>query len=246
MKILTLNTWQKRGPWQDRWRVTVQGVKQFKPDILAFQEVFDTEVAEWVKRETGYPYLVFPTDRSGQMFLSRHPVLNSALLQMETQSPTEEYFRYVLYMLVEVGKEPVAFYNTHLSWRLEEGQVRERQVGELLRFIDDNSPDIETAVMGDFNAPPETSEIKSVFELGAFTDAYATARPGDRGITWDNENPYVREASVVLPDRRIDYLFFRHGSGSLKHLKSAELVFTRPDENGVYASDHYGLLVEFG
>ena len=41
MKILTLNTWQERGPWRERWEVTFKGFEIFRPDLAAFQEVFE-------------------------------------------------------------------------------------------------------------------------------------------------------------------------------------------------------------
>ena len=49
MKILTLNTWQERGPWQLRWKVISQGIAEYQPDLIGFQEVFNPDWAQEVK-----------------------------------------------------------------------------------------------------------------------------------------------------------------------------------------------------
>jgi endonuclease/exonuclease/phosphatase family metal-dependent hydrolase len=245
LKILTLNTWQKRGPWEDRWRVIFDGLLEYRPDIAAFQEVFDPGWADYVQKKTGYESLVFHPEYCGLMFLSRYPVVRSRCLSMETQAPTEDYSRYVLFAEVEAGKDRLALFNTHLSWRPEQGEIRRRQVRELLTFVDREAGAHETAVMGDFNAPPGTPEVRMVTDEAGFTDAFAALHPKEPGITWDNEHPYVRMASEVLPDRRIDYLFLRNNNEVWRRLRSVDLVFTRPDPKGIYATDHYGILAEF-
>jgi hypothetical protein len=79
-------------------------------------------------------------------------------------------------------------------------------------------------------------------------DTFATARPGDPGLTWDNRNPNI--IGWKLPDRRIDYILLagerRGGRCEVPgvRVESAEIVLNRPDEAGGYASDHYGVLVE--
>lgn len=245
MKILTLNTWQKRGPWEDRWGVIFDGLLEYEPDIAAFQEVFDPDWAENVRKKSGYASLVFHPEHSGLMFLSRYPVVRSRCLTLKTQAPTEDYLRYVLFAEVDAGERKFALFNTHLSWRPGEGEIRRSQVRELLAFVDQEAGALETAVMGDFNAPPRTPEIRIMTEEARFTDAFASVHPEEPGITWDNAHPYVQMASEVLPDRRIDYLFLRNGKKVWDRLQSVDLVFTRPDPRGIYATDHYGILAEF-
>lgn len=245
MKILTLNTWQKRGPWEARWRVILNGLNDYQPDIVGFQELFDPDWAEEVRREAGYLHMVFSNSSAGLVFLSRFPLRQSACLTMKTQAPSEEYLRYVLYAEADADGRRLALFDTHLSWRPGESDIRAKQVGELLAFIDEKAGSCETAVMGDFNAAPGTPEIIKMKTKGGFLDTYQTLQPSDPGITWDNAHPYVQMASTVLPDRRIDYLFTRNQGGLLSKLNSAEIAFTQPGAGGIYAADHYGLLVEF-
>ena len=74
MKILTLNTWQERGPWQERWELILEGVSKWSPDIIGFQEVFNRDWAEEVRKRLNFPYLIFPKQPSGLMFLTREKI----------------------------------------------------------------------------------------------------------------------------------------------------------------------------
>lgn len=247
MKILTLNTWQEKGPWQDRWEVIFKGLEDYDPDLVCFQEVFNSQWAKELKERAGFPYLFFPAEPSGLMVLSQFPILKDGCLTMKTQSPTEDYKRYALFIEIEAQNSRLAVFNTHLSWRLDEGKIREKQVEELLNFIDENTDRHEILVTGDFNAPPETPELELMRTQGSFRDVYALLHEGQgsQRYTWDNENPYAREPRVLMPDRRIDYIFSRNSSTLLSHLSSVEIVFTEPAGGGIYASDHYGVLAAF-
>jgi endonuclease/exonuclease/phosphatase (EEP) superfamily protein YafD len=78
---------------------------------------------------------------------------------------------------------------------------------------------------------------------GRFTDLYGSLYPQDEGFTWSNDNLFAREGTL-LPDRRIDYIYTRDLSTRLKP-EDAEVVFSRPNEKGIFASDHFGLLGTF-
>lgn len=245
MRILTFNTWQERGPWRERWEVTFQGLQAFAPDLVGFQEVFNPDWAAEVQKRTRYTSLVFPRNPSGLMILSRFPVVREAGLVMKAQSPTEPYLRYVLMAVLECHGHPVAMFNTHLSWRIEEEDIREKQVAELIDFVEEEAGGIETIAVGDFNAPPKTPEIQAMVLRGKFVDTYAACHSKDAGLTWDNRNPYAASASGPMPDRRIDYIFVRNAGKALGRLKAAKVVLTQPGRGGIFASDHYGVLTEF-
>ena len=245
MKILTLNTWQERGPWRLRWKLIVGGIQEMRPDVVAFQELFNPDWAQGLKQEMDFPFLVFHPEPSGLAIFSRFEVLRSAALVMKTKSPTEDYLRYALFAKMKYGRRELAVFNTHLSWRLEEGAIREKQVDELLAFMEDKASGHDTVVTGDFNAPPETAEIK---KMGArhFKDAFGMCHPRELGFTWNHENPYARNCEHPMPNRRIDYLFVRAGAESfLSRPESVKIIFNRPDFSGIWPSDHFGLLAHF-
>jgi len=245
MKILTLNTWQERGPWQDRWEIIFKGIEKYQPDVIGFQEVFNKEWAREVGVRLGYPESVIPDEPSGLMFLSKFPVLDSASRTYRMQAPTEEYFRYALFAELKINQKRLGLFNTHLSWRLDEGKIRSAQIDELLSFIEEKCPKYEKAVMGDFNAPPKTAEVKKMTEEAGYTDIYDKVHPGQPGLTWDNRNIYASATQHPLPDRRIDYLFTHGQKYLLTHAETAEILYSEPNDQGIFASDHFGLMAEF-
>lgn len=245
MKVLTLNTWQEYGPWEKRWEIIFQGLAAYQPDLIGFQEVFNPDWAKTVMKRSKFPYLVFSSDSSGLMFLSRFPVRQWSSYTMKAKSPTENYKRYALFAELEVGKNRLSIFNTHLSWRLEEGKIREEQVSELLAFIQEKAPSTETLVMGDFNSTCKTSEVRSMLDQGGFADSFAVLHPEAPGLTWNNQNPFAAGSSHPLPDRRIDYIFIRNASVLLSGIAASDIVFDQPNREGIFASDHYSLLGTF-
>ncbi len=256
MKILSLNTWQEKGPWRERWEIAFKEIREFDADIIAFQEVFSEDWSWEIAKRAGYPSRVFGDPASGLLLVSKYPVKRSECLTMKTQSPTEEYRRYVLFAEFEVpassylsplrrGQDKgrsIAFFNTHLSWRVAESEVRLKQVRELIAFAEKRAPGMTAFAAGDFNSSPETPEIREMLSAG-WRDTFDDLSPGAGDLTWDNKNPYAAGASVFLPDRRIDYVFMKPGPAAIAP-ESCRVVLKQPNENGVYASDHYGVLLD--
>lgn len=246
MKILTLNTWQERGPWRERWDIIFEGLKSYQPDAAAFQEVFNPEWARQVQKRSGFPFLVFGDEPSGLMFLSKYPVRKWECLTMKTQSPTEEYKRYALFAELDIDGILAAVFNTHLSWKLDEGQVREKQVEELLGFINKKSGPAWCAVMGDFNSVPQSPEVTKMNVEGGFQDAFGGLHPNRPGNTWDNRNSFAAGSSIYMPERRIDFIFWKPAAKRPEsfNLRTADMVFTET-RGGIFASDHFGVIAEF-
>lgn len=242
MKILTLNTWQERGPWRDRWKLIFAGLRSHSPDVVLFQEVFNPCWAQKVKQMSGYRHLVFPRESGGLMILSKHPVTHWERITYKEKAPTENYYRYALFAKIRIGAQEAAFFNTHLSWRIPETQIRSRQIGELLVYINKKAGKLPVFAAGDFNAHEKAPEIQRMVREGRFTDVYAARNAGNAGLTWNNKNPFTAGASVRMPDRRIDFIWMRDPAKIFK-IRSAELIYERP-HGGLYASDHAGVLAE--
>ena len=104
---------------------------------------------------------------------------------------------------------------------------------------------------GDFNAEPDSDEIRFLSSLTAlegrttfWQDAWRVAGDGP-GLTQDwRTNPIA--AAINVHRKRIDYVFvgdpFRRDGGAGRVL-GAEVVFDEP-LTGVLASDHAGLVVD--
>jgi len=247
VRILTLNTWGENGPWPQRWDVIFSGVRQWTPEILAFQEVFNLAWAGKIQKHLEGYELIATHAPSGLIFLSRHPVKAWDLFQMATSSPQENCARYAIFIQLQIRASIWSFFNTHLAWRPEESYVRQKQVSELLAYVRDCRRDGPVFLMGDFNADSGTAEIGQILQAG-FTDCYAQCHPGQRGLTWSRENVYTRDdRGGGLPDRRLDYIFVMDDDGVCqKALSAAEVVFSHPDERGIFASDHFGVLATLG
>jgi len=118
-------------------------------------------------------------------------------------------------------------------------------------LTDEVSPKLagkEVILMGDFNARSDAEEI-AVLKKAGFRDAFAEV--GDPpGYTWDGTvNGNIQLQKRVFPEdfwlepkqQRIDYIFFR---GSGLQVKAGEVVLNRPIQ-GLYPSDHFGVLADF-
>lgn len=241
MKILTLNTWMEKGPWQKRWEVTFDSIDCLQPDVIAFQEIFKPEWAKEVQTRTAYASLVHlpGSMKSGLCILSKFTVLSFEEFELKAQSLNSEPKRFLLHARLRSGVRDFSIFNTHLTWRLDEGDLRCRQVDEILEIIEKQKNE-NVIVCGDFNAADNTEELRKMITAG-FKDTFKSVYPGSTKLTWDNTNPYAASSSVRLPDRRIDFIFARGFEDPI----SSDIVLDKPNENGVFASDHYGVLTEF-
>jgi len=244
VKILTLNTWQERGPWQDRWEIILKGISSFQPDIVAFQELFNRFWALEVKKRIEFPAFIFPEEHAGLAVYSRYPVLSWGAVTL-APSPLEDYARYVLWVEIKKNDKRFFFFNTHLSWQLEDEASRRKQLEEILRLIHEKAPYSELILVGDLNAPPDSSEIQWFIREGGFRDLFSEVHPGELGHTWDNRNYYVATCNHKMPNRRIDQVLVRQSGSIFGKLSSCRIVYAEPNENQVWASDHFGVLAEF-
>ena len=244
MKILTLNTWQERGPWEERWEITLEGIQEFQPDLVAFQELFNHDWAGEIQKRTAFKTLIFPQEYCGLVLYSHFAVKSWGIIRL-SQSPLEEYFRYSLWAELQREGASLFIFNTHLSWKLEDGATRQRQVEEILHLIQEKAGEKESVLVGDLNAPPHSPEIQGLIRKGQFCDCFAKLHPQESGFSWNNRNPYAAGAGHDLPDRRIDYILALGAGRHLRNLVSCDLIFTEPNAQGVWASDHAGLLAEF-
>jgi endonuclease/exonuclease/phosphatase family metal-dependent hydrolase len=164
---------------------------------------------------------------------------------MATKSPTEDYLRYVFYLQVDTGGAKVALFDTHLSWKADENEIRLRQTMELGTFVQKKSGDLSMALMGDLNAGPDTPSVTYLRETLKWCDTFGAKHPGEAGWTWDYRNPYAEAEREKMAERRIDYIFIREQRGLFEKIRSSRIVFNKPSEKGVYPSDHFGVMTEF-
>ncbi len=263
LRVLTLNIWHREAPWERRRDLIRKGFAELAPDFIGLQEVLELEL-EGTRRSQaqelteGTPYqhvfgcaqVMLPGLEFGNALLSKHPIVTSETVRLPGEESGET--RSVLYARLATPFGEIPVFVTHLNWKLHHGAVRIRQVKRLVEVINERAPIGEgfpPIVMGDFNAEPESDEIRwlrgfatlegeSVF----FADAWAYGGDGGPGFTFDRRNPYAARSHE--PPRRIDYIFVRGPDSQwIGEPLTTKVVFDVP-EDGVWPSDHFGLYSE--
>ena len=236
LTVLTLNLWNVSAPLAPRMAALVAGLKMLRPDIVCLQEVADDpgtrqRQSALAAEACGLPHAV---DNGQLSILSRFPVERSCSVALP-EVPEDEP-RQALMAGMRIDGRSVLIVNTHLCWRLEWLAERKAQVDVLLPAIERyGTADQAKILCGDFNDDPDSPALRAVRDSRiGFHDTFADCRPGDIGITWSRQNPYVHPSTTR--DQRIDYIF---AAGDLAP-KDCSVVFD--GSNGLaLASDHYGV-----
>jgi endonuclease/exonuclease/phosphatase family metal-dependent hydrolase len=211
--------------------------------------------AETLAKAIGYshvfaPAMPFRGGQEGLAILARESVLEHAVLELPHADANER--RILLSACIRRGEGTVWVHTTHLNYRLPDGQKREDQVQAIAISLGARATPAPQILMGDFNARPESDEIRYLRGLVTlnmrrtyFQDAWERLHPGQAGWTWARSNPYTAKLAFLEPDRRLDYVFVTpmRGDGRAT-VHACDIVFDKPAEDGVYVSDHYGLLAE--
>jgi endonuclease/exonuclease/phosphatase family metal-dependent hydrolase len=266
LRVLTLNIWNRQGPWEQRARLIRAGLAELEPDLIGLQEVLHhdslpDDQAQELARDLGYYVAWAPAWpigfglHLGNAVLSRWPIVDAQNFALPVEEG--EGTRSLLYALVDAPCGRVPFFCTHLSWQLHYGHVRERQVAFIAERIRALAP-VDAApaapafppiLVGDFNAEPEADEIRWLKGLTSrlgrsvyFCDCFAAAGDGSPGYTFARANRFAAQNGE--PSRRLDYVFVRGPDRQRRgEPLLARVILDRPDAD-VFASDHYGVYVE--
>jgi endonuclease/exonuclease/phosphatase family metal-dependent hydrolase len=258
LRILTINIWNRSGPWEERLALLKKGVAAIDPDIVGLQEIIRHEgrtQAEDIGEGLGY-HAAFGLAHDigggvgfGNAVLSRFPILSHEVFKLPNAGSAEARSMLFTELASSYGKIP--FFTTHLNWKFHEGAVREAQVQKIAEIVKQKAPlaGLPPLLVGDFNAQPEATEIRFLKGLHAlngkstfFADTFEIAGEGP-GFTFDaRHNPHA--APTHEYPRRIDYVFVRGPDAEVRGKPlAARVVFTEV-VNGVCASDHYGVVAE--
>jgi endonuclease/exonuclease/phosphatase family metal-dependent hydrolase len=257
LRAVTWNVWGRFGPWEQRRPAIESALTASAADLVFLQEAWSAvdggDQADELGRHLGLAHhcatardLLFGDWGPVNAIISRWPLVDVA---EHALVPVDDgWGGLVLRAVVDGPRGELDVYCVALDWPPDASRRRQHAVGQLAQLIDERQRTTRRPVLvgGDFNAPPDSDEIRMLtglvappVERFALFDAWEVAGVG-AGLTWSGANPWA--APVLLPGRRIDYLFTgwprRGGVGSVA---SAELIGTRPID-GVVASDHYGVL----
>lgn len=258
LRVLSLNIWNRNGPYEARFALMRKLISEHAPDVVGLQEVLchdghsqahdlaegtDYHVAFGRAHELGAGVLF------GNAVLSRFPIAASQALPLPVREGEEH--RCLLHAQLEAPAGPLPVFVTHLNWMFHHGIVRERQVVAIAREVARLAPmrGLPPVLMGDFNAAPDAAEIRFLVGLQSlegqstyFADCHALAGEGP-GYSFDaRHNPHA--APTREPPRRIDYVFVRGPDAKGRGLPLSCRVAGAEVVGGACASDHYGVLAE--
>jgi len=260
LRVVTLNLWNLAGDWRRRRAAVIWWLQRLDPDVVCLQEVVDDgsrNTAGWLAERLELAGVAFggvrvggdgSSTQFGPAIVSRWPIdIKKAYVLPNSPGPTD-----VERVLLHARTGGLDVFSVHLTSLYESGALREQQCIEIDRVVascvDPSSP-LPPVLAGDFNAEPDSAEVRFLCGLGSldgrstyWQDAWRVAGEDGPGWTWDNRNVFA--AAEFEPNRRIDYVFvgWRRDSGAGR-VESCRVVCDRAVD-GVFPSDHYGVLAE--
>jgi len=263
LKLVTLNIWNKQGPWPERLALIRAELEQLDADIVGLQEVLRSDQDEASQADEiadglaggAYPHRAYASAWNiggplhlGNAVISKYPIAEQRNWPLPAAEGKEPHG--LLYAAVDAPCGIVPVFVTHLAWRLHHGSVRRRQIRAVADRVKELAPvdGFPPVLMGDLNADPDSDEMRFLRGLTPLdgdsfylVDAWEQCGAGP-GHTWSNANPYA--ARVCEPSRRIDYIYVRAPDRKLRGVPlAARLVFAQA-AGGVFPSDHFGLYAE--
>jgi len=256
--VVTWNVWGRYGPrWEARQAALGDALAEIEPDVVCLVEAWRTSESSQPRQigeRLGLQHSCFAGDWrqedwvSGIGIVSRWPMSEPTLRQLRSRDGDGNGS--VVHVSVDGDRGPIKLFAVTLDYPLHASGVRQDQVTQLVQFIEEfASRRALVVVCGDFNAAPDSDEIRMLTGKSAtaspglvFYDSWEVAGDGSPGYTWSNRNPLA--AIGLYPDRRFDYVFSAWPrSGGAGHPMRCRLLGVRPPEAD-QISDHYGLTAD--
>ncbi|MCH5675789.1 endonuclease/exonuclease/phosphatase family protein [Streptomyces gilvus] len=253
MRIATWNLWWRFGPWAERQKAVLAVLHDLRPDVVGLQEVWaegDDNLAGWLADELDMHWTWAPSPASdrwqrrigrtgveiGNAVLSRWPLVERDVLHLPAPEDVDDG-RIALYARVAAPGHQVPFFSAHLTSHHTASAIRCRQVTALAGFVAAHRgrTDFPPVVTGDFNAGPDSDEIRLFRGADTFSDAWDQADPSAPSATLDHANPYNGPSHG--PGARVDYIHIGTDASGLGTVRRAWRAGDGPVD-GVWPSDH--------
>jgi endonuclease/exonuclease/phosphatase family metal-dependent hydrolase len=262
VRVLNWNLLHARKDNDVRLEVVARALEAEQPDVVALQEVSQSWLMQRVNRakvlaaRLGFAWRYRGTNgipklwEEGLAILARRPIVKTSRRRLDGSSPRPLNARQVLIGETHlVDGTPFAVASVHLSFP-QGGEVENLE--QALDAADLVSREvlargIPAVLVGDLNAPAGALSLRALTTgdiLGGdapFVDAWAEVGSG-AGVTSTPSNPYTD--APADPPQRIDYVLVLQGTRPLATPVEARVIGDRPTEEGVYGSDHFGLVVD--
>lgn len=250
LSVLSFNMRHNVDCWEERMELIADGIEQLAPDVVGLQEIEHAveqgEILVEMLEERGLDYELRQAKKSGLAgdltgegigIMSRSRVLEVEPLDLSDG-------RVAMWARVVHQGLLVDVFNTHLSAGGDEAAIRVQQMEDVLAFADGKTGAQLQVLTGDMNAEPEDEPIARA-DAARFVDLWDLARAGDDGFTTGIDLVEAKDGVEQTPDRRIDYVFARSvSSGGGAYSADVEVVLDERAPDGLYPSDHTGVLAE--
>ena len=171
-------------------------------DIVTMQEVTrgwvingSVDNLEWLASRLGMHYFFIPAsdDVWGNAILSKYPmkILKSGFLPREGMPLRRSY----MFVNIDIPGSNINICCTHLHQVVEQGEVREKQVQELLKQWNGLE---RTAIMGDFNAEKGDKELEMMYSSGLIDSQFELGK--------ENDLTYI-DILTYKPLKRLDFIW---------------------------------------
>lgn len=238
LSVVSFNLYHDKADWPKRLPLIVDGLRALRPDVIALQEVLQTEQlpnqARTIADALGYQMHFVSTDppdqprRYGNAILSRQPILARSERRLQ---PFDDA-RTLAHVRIAVGDRTIDVYATHLHHTDQGDAIRRRQLQDVLAHIAATGGGAPCILLGDFNAAVTSAALQPV--LADYIDSYGSrhadpdAQPANTTL-----NPKFFDAGT-----RIDHVFASRGDFDVR---DAAIVLDRAGADGTWPSDHFGL-----
>ncbi|MGB0713639.1 MAG: endonuclease/exonuclease/phosphatase family protein [Gammaproteobacteria bacterium] len=246
LRVITFNTWKCDGNYLRRLDILVEALTELDPDLLLLQEAFRSDDGEHdtagrVARELGLHCSYHPArfkpralngavtpSGSGLAILSRDLPVNGGAIRLE-QDPRDGD-RWAQWADLDVEGLAVRVINTHLTHLDDREDLRQRQLGQIVEFATGESRCDVTVLGGDFNTEPNGPA------MGALEGLAQGAWEATDG------KPPPATCPVDAPGLCIDHLYRFITENAEASWKTMERVLDSPHPDGLFPSDHAGLM----
>lgn len=264
LTIATLNVWNKNFEWEKRLPIIIGELKKINADIIGLQEVLrdgEENTAEKIASELKgqystyfYPEVEEAQKTSGVAILTKmnpkvsHNFRYSRYFNDQGDSGNK-IFGCLEYDLG--GKRKLFVGNTWMALS-EAAQIRAaREINYFIKESLSVGENDVVAIMGDMNnISNKPIEVLKNLEIGKLVDGYEQVNGKSDIVTWPtNEEFFIHSWKAKHPGKEIDFEILKRQVDYILVKKSpyvkintCKIFAENPDSNGIYASDHVGLV----
>ena len=164
----------------------------------------------------------------GLSIISNDDIMETgAMFHSYIQNPTDSKRRVTQYSVAVSDNFVFFLFNTHFS--NDETNLRSN-IGEVMSYTE-RFAGYPLVLFGDMNATPQNENIHKLTMLG-FIDIWNKLNPENDGFTYPSS----------APAKRIDHCWANKAFAN--KIKSIKLIGNKPNKDGLYPSDHLGLVIE--